>query len=151
MSFISTFLKVGQAKGPSGAEAEQLKAADERMDQIAQEVTKHSSVQEQVTDLWAYIRRRAYAEAIEKGILEEHHARLSVKAKQVFKADPLLGQDLWQYYQNGGHELREDQLFVEIEKRFGERIVTSICIPLGIHAGACLLAAIQLCREDPLD
>ena len=130
---------------------EELLAADRRLERIAQDLERHKSLEGQVNELWDFIRRRAYAEAIQQGLLERNSpARLTKKGKKAFAADPLLSTDLRKFYQEEGYQMPEPQLFKEIERRFGDRIVVSVCIPLGIHEGSCLLAAIHFCREDPL-
>ena len=58
---------------------------------------------------------------------------------------------LREFYLKMGRHLSERELYVEIERRFGDRIVKEVCIPLGIDRGACLLIAhqVMLDKNEP--
>jgi hypothetical protein len=44
--------------------------------------------------------------------------------------------------------IREADLFIAIERQFGDRIVEQVCIPHGVNLGACLIAVIEACRVE---
>ncbi len=43
--------------------------------------------------------------------------------------------------------ITEKELFTEIESHFGDELMRRVCIPNNINLGACVIAAIALCRK----
>jgi len=56
--------------------------------------------------------------------------------------------DLKMFYDKVGSRLTERELFIEIEQRFGDRLLKEICIPHGLTAGVGILGAMAICRES---
>ena len=51
------------------------------------------------------------------------------------------------FYHHVGVRMTNRELFLAIEVQFGDEIVQEVCIPHGLLAGSCILAAIAVCRE----
>ena len=126
---------------------EELKAADERLSGVSQALQRHQSLEDELRELWAYVQRRALSEAVKANLLNQEPLALSKKGKQAVEADPALAQDLRRFYRKQGKNLSDEELFKAVEREFGERILMAISIPLGRHAGSCVLAAVHYCQE----
>lgn len=59
-----------------------------------------------------------------------------------------LKNDLQALYKSVGHNLSDIDLALEIERNFGDLIVKKVCIPNGLLAGACLLIAVEIAKEN---
>ena len=66
------------------------------------------------------------------------------KVREYFSA---LLPDLHQFHLSEGYKLKDDELMLKIEERWGPRIVKEVCTPLGWKDGRCLVVAVKLVRE----
>jgi len=66
------------------------------------------------------------------------------KAKGLFD---WLAPELRRFYQRTGRRMTEYQLRLEIERRWGDKIVQKVCIPRGMSSFQCLTLAAMAARE----
>lgn len=101
----------------------------------------------QVDTMWMFLTRRAVAEGNSTGLLKVNSpVSLSDRGRALLA--PFLD-ELRGIYASVGAGKSDAELMLEIERRLGERIVKDVCIPNGIHSGACLVAAVCLAKETP--
>lgn len=58
-----------------------------------------------------------------------------------------LARPLKDFYTSIGRHLDKDDLYLEIERRFGDQILRELCIPRGLSLGACLIIARAVAEE----
>ena len=95
---------------------------------------------------WDFVMRRATSEGVNMGVLiapAEAPVTATDEARSWFDG---MKTELRSFYRTTGKALSERQLFVEIERRFGDRLLHEICIPHGMIAGACIWAALDVAR-----
>jgi hypothetical protein len=99
-----------------------------------------------VDTMWAFQVRRGYAEAVEKGFgsinspfVPNDQARAAIA--------PLL-EPLETFYRTEGRALSDLDLIIEIERRFGDRILKDVCIPCHIRNAACLVMAAEIVKAQ---
>ena len=94
--------------------------------------------------VWQFIMRRAMVEALQKGVAVYNSPFAVTAEARAWMVN--LAQPLHDFYRKLGRVLSDDDLALEIERRFGEQIVREVCVPHGLTAGACLLIAVALVR-----
>jgi hypothetical protein len=95
--------------------------------------------------LWDFMMRRASSEAVMAGVATiKSPAIVSEEAKEWMK--PLIV-PIQEFYAKLGRRMTDNELAMEIERRFGDRILEEVCIPHGLHMGACLLIAMQAAKD----
>ena len=127
-------------------------------------------LENQVGVLWDFLMRRAQVEAQLTGVVTNPHTLVAQEptTKEYTMKEPRLALPLESltlstsaiealeglqgalrdFYTKKGRLLGERELFIEIERQFGHRLVQEVCLPLGLHAGACLVAAVAVCRSQ---
>ncbi len=55
--------------------------------------------------------------------------------------------DMKLFYYDEGLHLTDEELFLQIDKRFGPRLTREVCEPLGFFQGACALIGMLLLRQ----
>ena len=104
-----------------------------------------SEMKLKVDTLWDYVIRRGRAEGLHAGALAQNSPiTITPDARRWFEG---LAGDLHAWYQKAGRGLADRELYVALEKQFGERITNEVCVPHRVHAGACLAMAALVCRE----
>ena len=105
-----------------------------------------SSLKIRVDTLTDCLLRRAISEGINKGIITQNSPiAITEQGREYFSEE--LKIELKNYYKTTGYLLSYKELFLEIERIFGERILKEICIPHNLYASSCVLAAIEIARE----
>ena len=102
-----------------------------------------------VDTLWDFIIRRGKVEAVKMEWGELHSPiRLNVRGLDVVK--PFLDKFLPFYIQllQRNPPMAEQEMYIEFEREFGDFIMEKMCIPLGVTAGACLIAIVAACRME---
>jgi hypothetical protein len=56
--------------------------------------------------------------------------------------------ELRSFYRSIERPLSDLEITMEIERRFGDRILNEVCIPHNLNQGACLLIALAVARGD---
>lgn len=111
-------------------------------------------LQAKVGTMWEFQLRRGKAEAEQSGIIRP------VVLTPLGADDYVLGRGIREAFETNGlgrrirerwraswMELNEHDLTIAIEKEFGPELLNLICVPLGIHSGACLHAAAIMARK----
>lgn len=108
---------------------------------------KLSRLELKVDTIWDFLIRRASAEVVQKG-LGGFNSPLIIndEARDWFNG---LAEDLKKFYANQGRHLSKRELYFEIERRFGDRLLKEICIPRGLNLGACLIIAQEIAQDVP--
>jgi len=90
--------------------------------------------------------RNAKTEAVIKGLATINSPLMvSDDARSAFSG---MADDLRLYYKDTGKFLTENDLFLDMQKRFGDQIFKDICIPLKIINNSCILIAIAIAKEQ---
>jgi len=112
-------------------------------------IAKFSRMEVRVETMWDFLMRRAVSEAIQKGIATLNSpVEISNDAKLWMKE---LSNELRRFYQRIGRQLSDRELALEIERRYGDQILKQVCIPNGLFQGVCLLIAVAVAKEEPVD
>ena len=98
--------------------------------------------------MWLFLFRRARAEIINKGLGEER-SPLRIKPEAIALFPPELITSIRSFYRGLGRHPTSRELLLDIERRFGARIVAEVCIPQGLFEGACLLIALAVATGNP--
>jgi len=107
---------------------------------------KLATLQVKVDTMWEFTLRRAKAEAVHLG-LATLNSPLVVhpRAKEIFGE---ILNDLRDAYKQLGPSVTDEEMALKFEQLFGDRLLKEVCIPCGMHMGACLVLAIQVLRDE---
>ena len=98
-----------------------------------------------VDTLWDFQLRRGISEAVQKGAATVNSpVTITDEARKWMSS---LAVELRAFYRTLGRTLSDRDLAIEIERRFGERLVKEVCIPRGIFEAACLVIAVHVAKE----
>ena len=107
---------------------------------------KMGRVELKVDTMWDFMMRRATSEAVMSGVATiKSPAVVNEEAKRWMA--PLIG-PIREFYAKLGRRMTDNELAMEIERRFGDRILQEVCIPHKLHMGACLLIAMQAAKDQ---
>ncbi len=95
-----------------------------------------------VETIWSFLMKRALSEAIVQGVAT-HNSPVRVTDEAKRWMSDLIAPIRNFYAKLGRRNITDAELAMEIERRFGDRILNEVCIPHGLYMGACLLIAIQ--------
>lgn len=85
--------------------------------------------------------RRSWSEAFQKNIATINSpTEISAEAKAWM--NPIVD-DVKLFYARLGRHLNERDLWLEIERKFGDRMLKEVCIPHGLSQGACIIIAME--------
>jgi hypothetical protein len=107
--------------------------------------SRFSRIEDRVQIMWDFLFRRAIAEAVDKGIARMNSPVTVNDVAKSWMKD--FKTDLQALYRSLGPAISDADLALEIERKFGERIVREVCIPQGLHSGECLVVAIAVAKE----
>ena len=96
--------------------------------------------------IWSFLMKRALSEAIVQGVAT-HNSPVRVTDEAKRWMSDLIPPIRDFYAKLGRRNITDAELAMEIERRFGDRILNEVCIPHGLYMGACLLIAIQAIKE----
>jgi hypothetical protein len=147
--YIHVTERLGRAKLRRHMEEAEARRAEEWADfqqrQKMREVERDGAVTSKVDALWNFVRRRAVSEFLTKGMgISAQPPTLNSEVRKWFDG---MAKDLKDFYASTDGTLADKELFLAIEHEFGDRLLHEVCIPNGLSAGACVLAAIAICRE----
>jgi hypothetical protein len=107
------------------------------------------SLKRKVDTMWTGQLRRGHIEAERSKVLVTTPGNvpdlLNPRVRELFDG---IKWELREAYRRNWRALSIDDLMLEIEDRFGARIVEEVCRPLGLIELACLHAAVIVCREE---
>lgn len=108
-------------------------------------VSDFAKLELKVNTLWDFLMNRSLAQGLDHGIITMNSPISATENTEAF-LEPLMP-EIMEFYKTKGKTLDDRDLFIEIEKLFGDRICREICIPQGTHQGACILAAIAAAKK----
>jgi len=107
---------------------------------------KITALEVKVNTIWSFLMKRALSEALVQGVATRNSpVRVTDEAKR-WMSD-LIPPIRDFYAKLGRRNITDVELAMEIERRFGDRILNEVCIPHGLYMGACLLIAMQAVKE----
>jgi hypothetical protein len=147
--YIHVTERLGRAKLRRHMEEAEARRAEEWADfqqrQKMREVERDGAVTSKVDALWDFVRRRAVNEFLTKGVgVSAQPPAVNPEVRKWFDS---VAKELKDFYTSTGGTLADKELFLAIEREFGDRLLHEVCIPNGLSAGACVLAAMAICRE----
>ena len=102
-----------------------------------------AAIQVKVDTMWAFTLRRGTGEAVMQGFATINSPVVfTVKAKEIIA--PMI-QTLEMLY-NEMKPIADDDLAIEIEQAFGDKLLQDICIPNKMSMGACLVIAVAAAK-----
>ena len=101
-----------------------------------------------IDTMWAYQMRRAFSEAIEKGVATVN-SPVKVSSEACEFLEPIAS-ELREFYQANLIGTKDVESLMEIEKHFGAKIMDHVSIPCKLTQGACLLLAFSVAKGDPI-
>lgn len=107
-----------------------------------------ATIQVKVDTMWEFIMRRAKSELVAQGMGTMNSPLFFTPAAKAAIA-PLEG-ELRRWYDNDPRlsTLSDTELAIELEREYGDEILTLVCIPHKLFMGACLWIAIEAARGD---
>lgn len=112
------------------------------LEEISRKLTE---LEVKVETMWLFHLRRGMAEAVDKGVGTLNSPLvLNEKARQMFGP---FGGELEVFYSGLDRTLSDSELALEIERKFGDRILKEVCLPNDMKYGACLLIAVSLAKQ----
>jgi hypothetical protein len=106
---------------------------------------KFGALELKVDTMWAFQMRRAMSEVVATGIGTMNSPLLfSDMARDAL--DPIKD-DLINYYNHHLVSKGDADALLEIEREFGETLLTNVCIPCKLSHGACLLLALSVAKK----
>lgn len=106
---------------------------------------KFTRIETKVDTMWAFQMRRAFSEVVDTGI-GTLNSPLQFKPEVMHMLDPIKD-ELVAFQMASTLQGRTDsETLLEIERVFGNRLLTSVCVPAGLSHGACLLLALAVAK-----
>lgn len=148
MSFQDIGLLIGILSGLGSLLAlffTRTKDRAEAVDRSERNAERIARIEVKVDTLWDFQMRRAVAEAVSKGVATIN-SPLKVTG-HAMKWAACLADELQSFYARVGSDLCERDLYIELEREFGDRLLMNLCIPKGVSHGACLLIAAAVAKD----
>jgi len=118
-----------------------------------EEVERMTRIEVHVETLWDFHIRRSMVEATNRGLGTLNSP--FVMTEDAMSMGESLKDDLLDWYADYVTKVpnsNDRDLFIEIERVFGERLIREMCMPNKIQEGTCILIAIALMKgENKLD
>ncbi len=108
-------------------------------------VSRLSRIELKVDTMWDFQMRRGVAEAVSKGMGTVNSPLVVSPVVKEWYAP--IADELISFYTDEGHKLEERDLFIAIEKKFGDRLLKEVCIPRGLFVGSCIWGAIDVAKN----
>ena len=115
---------------------------------IYSSATRTAKLEVKVDTMWAFQMRRAVSEAVSSD-LADLNSPLAFHPDTLRVLDPL--RDRLQTFVREHRSLKTLDLLFALEQQFGADLLVDFCIPLGTYQGACLLAALQVGFDKPIE
>ncbi len=108
-------------------------------------VYRVAQMQLKVDTMWEFLLRRAKVEAVQAGVgVFNSPFLITEEAKKIVAP---LAPRLREFGAKIGCTMSLSELALAIERQFGEELIRDVCIPNGLHAGACLLIACAVASD----
>lgn len=106
---------------------------------------KITKLEVKVDTMWGMLLKRAVVEGVQLGVLGVNSpVRLINHSGAMLE---VMAGELREIYEKEWKNLSEEQIALEIEKKFGDRLVKEVCIPNNISYGVCLLIATAIAKN----
>jgi hypothetical protein len=105
-----------------------------------------TAIQVKIDTIWSFQMRRAMSEVVEAGVgTKNSPLQFTDEARAAMApiADEL---ELFYKHMPVDVKLDDSQALLEIERRFGERLLDMVCIPCKLSHGACLILAYAVAK-----
>lgn len=145
MSLEQFGIVVGILTGLAGLVCGAFGVMHSKKTDTAQFAERLAKLELKVDTVWDFLVRRAFGEAVQKGVGTMNSPFTLTAEALEWLAD--LKEDLQELYQGLPKPLSDSDLMLEIEKRYGADIVTKICVPYELSQGTCLLIAAAVARD----
>ena len=99
-----------------------------------------------VDTMWSFQMRRGMSEVVEKGI--GTMSSPLIFTDQAKAALETIKNDLVCFYNGLSPTMSDPDVLLELERKFGDQLLTQVCIPFNLTHGACLLLAYSVARQD---
>jgi hypothetical protein len=109
--------------------------------------TRIARIELKVDTVWDFIIRRAQVEVVNVG-WGTKKSPLVLNPATLQSIMPFIV-DIVAFYARliaREPQISERELFIAIERQFGERIVETVCIPHKVNLGACIVAVLEACK-----
>lgn len=106
---------------------------------------KFTRLEVKVDTMWDFQMRRAMSEGLREGVLK-HNSPIAPTPEALAWLDSLK-HELQSFYAKLGKRLSDRDLAIEIERRFGRKILEEVCIPHGLFQGVCLILAKEVAKQ----
>jgi len=131
----------------------ELDAAIGKLRDIEQKLTAHevtlslfTALQVKVDTMWAFQMRRAISEVVEKGI-GTMNSPMTIFQEARERLEPIKPR-LIDFWETLGKKLSDTEAPLEIERQFGNELLTLVCVPCGLSHAACLIVALSVARQQ---
>jgi hypothetical protein len=98
-----------------------------------------------IDTIWDFLMRRAMNEMVSKGLGRMNSPMVATEESKEFFSG--MASELKAFYKIKGRKMKEKELLLAIEKKFGERILKEVCIPHNLTCGSCLHIAKEIAQE----
>lgn len=106
------------------------------------------ALETKVEMILSHMVRRAKSEGLNKGMLKQNSPlEATEEALKHFEYAGKLKKDLREFCSTEGKDMNENELFLAVDEKFGERIKDEISKIYIIHYGSCLYAAIEIGKK----
>lgn len=112
---------------------------------IVRRLIEFAAITVKVDTMWSFQMRRAMSEAVDRklGTME---SPLTFTPEAIAALDPLKD-ELIEFYKSVPASMSDGEVLIEIEQKFGDRLLELVCIPLHLTNGACLLLAYSVAKQ----
>lgn len=102
------------------------------------------SLEVKVDTIWSFLVRRAVSEGVQKGMMEMNSpVAVSPESRALLSG---MEWELRDFYDRVGAKLSDVAAMLEIEKRFGGRLLREVCTPHRMDKGECLVIALAVAK-----
>lgn len=139
ISVVAGLVSVGSVIYLAGVRVSKIETRVEELDGITE---KFSALEVKVNTMWDFQIRRGFAESVHAGAATMN-SPLTIDPHIKEYLNPIKEQ-LVSFWEEVGRRLTLRECMIELEKRFGYDLLHLLCLPRGIHEGACLLVALSV-------
>jgi hypothetical protein len=107
---------------------------------------KLTRLEVKVETMWGMLLKRAIVEGVSQSLMEVHSpVRLINNSGEMLIH---MADEIREFYKKNCQGMSESAAALAIEKEFGSRLVTEVCIPNNISFGICLIIALSVAKGD---
>jgi hypothetical protein len=107
---------------------------------------EYGAMRLQVNTMWQFQMRRAMSEVVASGIGEINSPVIFTKLA-VDSLDPIKP-DLLTLWNETPKPISDLAMLLRIEEKFGDQLLSMVCIPCRLSHGACLILALTIAKGD---